>query len=51
MSYTTAQYTEADISPIIIDFVGRLAAFFVPMATVIGLILLYKWIFPKPAAY
>lgn len=43
MAYTTALYTEADISPIVIDFIGRLGAFFVPFVGVIGLFILYKW--------
>lgn len=43
MAYTSPLYTEADISPIIIDFIGRLIAFFIPMATIIGLAILYKW--------
>lgn len=45
MTYTTGLYDEADISPIIIDFLGRLIAVFIPLATPIGLLILYKWFF------
>lgn len=44
MTYTTAVYTADDISPISVDLIGGVIAFLVPMAPIIGLFILYKWV-------
>ena len=36
-------YTSSDASPVVIDFVVKSGAAIVGFATIIGLILLYKW--------
>lgn len=43
MSYDEAIYVEADLSPIAINFIGKVMAFFAGIATIIAIGVLVKW--------